>query len=548
MSHARSASSPPTTSVRPEHREQYARLCVAMGAFAVLPHAASRAAKRWLAAGGARDLEDGMPVEEAAAAALRDYEETGAALQPLPPSPNSPQRVAAALREAEEARGGRTHSLSAEERKAMLEAYGKTMLGPKRQAKVRLEPQDLVWSPLKPFMPPSKAKLRAPTTGLWVELSKLDKQIGEREAAEKRERKAAASAEFRGGLDGQLLEKGGDGASMRRARQAVAAAAGAEKLAVAREERDKLRKKLEAKAAEKLATVGDLTAVQARKQREAAEAEAEAKRTVERFRAELEAENEAKAARSAAQKEAVQRAMASNGAELAEKKRRERAEQLQMAEYQRATMERLVAAEEKRKADSAARLAAVQEKMARMSAVMEAAAGDAEAKLAEKADRERAKTEAEADARAEARLRAHLELEAACSSTMRQQMHDKHVAEREAAALARAEAARLAVVAREAAVEARAEARKRREEGLKVQQELQRQIFANALRVVSPDVSLCACGRQAPGGGAPARAVERLRALARAHNRIPANARPRRLPCPAVEKKVNAVLLREAES
>ena len=107
----------------------------------------------------------------------------------------------------------------------MLEAYGKTMLGPKRQAKVRLEPQDLVWSPLKPFMPPSKAKLRAPTTGLWVELSKLDKQIGEREAAEKRERKAAASAEFRGGLDGQLLEKGGDGASMRRARQAVAAAA-----------------------------------------------------------------------------------------------------------------------------------------------------------------------------------------------------------------------------------------------------------------------------------------------------------------------------------
>ena len=167
---ARSASSPPTTTVRPEYRELYARLCIAIGGArlgaAVLPHAAARAAKHFLAGGGAAELESGaLSLDEAAAAALRDYEASGASVKAAPPS--SPQRAAEAQAEAEAARGGRTRELSAEERKAMYDAYGQTMLGPKANPKSRLEPADLVWSPMKPFKAPPKAKLRAPTTGLW---------------------------------------------------------------------------------------------------------------------------------------------------------------------------------------------------------------------------------------------------------------------------------------------------------------------------------------------------------------------------------------------
>jgi hypothetical protein len=158
------------------------------------------------------------------------------------------------------------------------------------------------------------------------------------------------------------------------------------------------------------------------------------------------------------------------------------------AEYAKRAIAAMELAEAQRKSATTERQKEIEQKMSRMSGVFEAASNNQKL-LDEKAEREKKLEEEAADARAAAATKVRVDLELACSTEMKKQINEKIAREKAAIAEAKLLQAEFTEQARESKVQAKEAAKKRREEGLKTQTELQRQILSNALKVITPDVS-----------------------------------------------------------
>jgi len=472
--------------MKPEHKELYAKISLALGNAEfgqILPHAASRAAKHYLTEVATETDLQTLSITELARAALEAYEQSGAQIARGPPSPQ--QRAADAEAEEIRARAGRT--LTLDEKRQMEEAYAKTMFRPKKSTAITAE--SLVWSPLKPFKaPPPKNKLRSPVTGLWVELLNTEIEKAKKEKEEREAKNIEKVSRFKDALDQQMHERFAATEAQQREQQVIFEAVQAEKAALRRELRVGGQEKSIAKMSETKKAAEELREVIDRKRKEKNRIIAEARLQVEENARKLAEETAAKQEKLRAKQAEIAQFKRQNEAELLMKKINAKEAKAEAAEYAKRAIEAMELAEAQRKSATIERQKEIEKKMSRMSGVFEAASNNQKL-LDEKAEREKKLEEAAADARAAAAAKARADLELACSIEMKKQIQEKIAKEKAAIAEAKLLQAEFAEEARKARVQANEAAKKRREEGRKTQEELQRQILSNALSIITPDVS-----------------------------------------------------------
>jgi hypothetical protein len=473
-----------SSTIKPEHRELYAKISLHLGLpeFGhILPHAASRASKTFLSSSSNYDLET-MSLSEMARAALDMYEQSGANVTRGPPSPQ--QKIADAEAQAIKARAGRV--LSLEEKRIMEEEYAKTMFKPRKSTAITAA--SLTWSPMKPFTAPPKSKLRAPVTGLWVDLLNNEIEKAQNEKEEKSIKALEKTSLFKDALDQQMNERFIASEAKRREDQAIFKAVQAEKAALRRDLRIGGKEKAIAKMNETKKAAEELREAIERKQKEKESSVAEARQQVEENARKLAEETAAKLAKVRAKQAEIAQFKLLNESELAMKKIKAMEEKAEAAEYAKRAIEAMEIAEAQRKAATIERQKEIEQKMSRMSGVFEAASNNQKL-LDEKAEREKKLEEEAADARAAAATKARADLELACSIEMKKQIKEKIAREKASAAEARLLQVEFTSQAREAKLAAKEASMKRRETGLQTQTELQKQIIYNALKVITPDVS-----------------------------------------------------------
>jgi hypothetical protein len=276
--------------------------------------------------------------------------------------------------------------------------------------------------------------------------------------------------------------------AQQREQQVIFEAVQAEKAALRRELRVGGQEKAIAKMSETKKAAEELREVIDRKRKEKNRIIAEARLQVEENARKLAEETAAKQEKLRAKQAEIAQFKRQNEAELLMKKINAKEAKAEAAEYAKRAIEAMELAEAQRKSATIERQKEIEKKMSRMSGVFEAASNNQKL-LDEKAEREKKLEEAAADARAAAAAKARADLELACSIEMKKQIQEKIAKEKAAIAEAKLLQAEFAEEARKARVQANEAAKKRREEGRKTQEELQRQILSNALSIITPDVS-----------------------------------------------------------
>jgi len=474
-----------TLTIKPEHREFYAKisLYLSSGSKSILPHAASRAAKLYLSELATETDLQTLSIPELARAALDFYEQSGGRVSRGPPSPQ--QRAAEADADAIRARAGRT--LTLDEKRQMQDEYAKSMFKPRKSTSITAE--SLTFSPMKKFSaPPPRNKLRAPVTGLWVELLNTEIEKAQKEKEERDAKNLAKVSQFKDALDQQMNERFAATETQRREQQAVFEAVQAEKAALRRDLRVGGKEKAIAKMSETKKAAEELRDAIERKRKEEDSAKNEARLQVEENARKLAEETSAKQAKLRAKQAEIAQYKLLNEAELSMKKVKALEAKAEAAEYAKRAIAAMELAEAQRKSATTERQKEIEQKMSRMSGVFEAASSN-QKMLDEKAEREKKLEEEAADARAAAATKVRVDLELACSTEMKKQINEKIAREKAAIAEAKLLQAEFTEQARESKLQAKEAAKKRREEGLKTQTELQRQILSNALKVITPDVS-----------------------------------------------------------